>query len=181
MKVMKLTVEDLKRIIEAVVKEMDEKGLKGLSGYPEDENEGVKPKGYSKNEKHDHTTETCEPNRYKVQGKAGFGPFTAAEGVRAIARHVVREHFNIKPFPNKKMESSAPFNSAAVAVGRRGSVGNVSIPEWKSTKSAGGIWEDLGRWYLGEERPKSAKRRKHESNIMQGVYGSRVSERKKKR
>lgn len=169
---MNLTIEELKKVIETVIKEFAEAGQKGRDGYQQDEDCPVQPRGFGKSEALDFTQTSEEGNRYKRQGASNMGPFTSEAAIRAIAKDVLNEAF--KPMPSKRMESSAPFNGGQAKIGENGSVGNVSMPDWKTTKKS--KKESKGNWYDTEGMKK--KTQKVESNILQGVYEARVSGKK---
>ena len=71
-----------------------------------------------------------------------MGPYTSEAAVMKIVESVLKER--TKPMPSKKMDQSAPFNGAQAKIGEAGSVGNVSMPDWKTTKKAKPSY--LGAW-----------------------------------
>lgn len=143
---MELTVEELKEVIKNVLKSIKEEGQKGRDGYVDDD---VQPNGFGTDENLDFSqdaTRSKEGNLYKRQGAANMGPWTSESVLRAVVREMLKEEFNMKPIPNAKAKSCAPFSGRA-SVGKKGSVGNIAIPEWKTTKKESSVWEDLARWY----------------------------------
>jgi len=175
---MNLTIEELKKVIESAIKEFAEAGKNGRDGYAQDEDDPVHPRGFAKPEAGDFTKESEEGNRYKRQGAANFGPYTSESAIRAIAKSVIRETIreSSKPIPAKKSESSAPYSSQA-KIGEDGSVANVKMPGWKTTKT-----EDKSdpSWFDTDDmkKNKSKIKKKLESNILNSIYEKRLKGRK---
>lgn len=74
-------MKDLQNLINKAVKEFDKKrdklkDGKGITGYSRKED--VQPVGFDKSDNFDFSkdAQSEEPNRYKTQGRANFGPYT---------------------------------------------------------------------------------------------------------
>jgi len=151
---MELTIEELADIVKNVVESIKEEGEKGRDGYVD---ETAKPNGFSNVAALDFSQTSEEGNFYKKQGASNMGPWTSESVLRKVIRNMVRESFELKHMPNSKSKQSAPFNTRA-NVGEQGSVGNIKMSEWKSTKN-GKVWEQLAHWYDVKEN-KSTKKKK---------------------
>lgn len=146
---MNLSIKELKDVIEAVLKNMEEDGLKGRDGYKSECDDETKPRGFSPGGQMDFSqdaTNSLGGNRYKRQGASNMGPWTNETTLRAVIKSMIIESFKMKPVPNSQLKLSAPFDTR-VTVGKKGSVGNVQPPEWKTTKKEGTVWENLANWY----------------------------------
>jgi len=176
---MNLTIDELKKVIEAAVKEFSEAGQKGRDGYlrDEDSDSPAQPRGFGSGEALDFSKPSAEGNRLKQQGSANFGPYTSEVAVRAVAESVIREA--MKPMPSKRMEASAPFNAGQAKIGENGSVGNVSMPDWKTTKKSKKE-SNSGDWFDTDDmKSKKSKMKKEcQGNILQGVYEARTAGKK---
>lgn len=172
---MDLTVDELKKVIEAAIKEFAEAGKKGRDGYQQCEDDPTQPRGFGKAVAGDFTQKSAEGNRYKIQGSSNMGPYTSEGAILKVVESVLRER--LKPMPSKRMEASAPYNASQAKIGEAGSVGNTSMPDWKSTKKA--KKESSENWYDTKDMKKTrGKMKKIESNILQGVYEERTKGKK---
>ncbi len=184
---MKITLSELKRIIGEAVKDAKEKMWKeheqagGFSSpYNEDKGEkrgvtglksgdGDQPKGFQADEALDFSEPlsktTADGSRYKRQGAANFGPYTAEAPsaaqqnenmLRQAVRNMIAEEFGLKHIPVSKLSVMQPF-AARAEVGARGTVGNSADSSWKTTKPSGTVWENLAHWY---DMPKIKESRK---------------------
>ncbi|MHA1951896.1 MAG: hypothetical protein ACW987_18775 [Candidatus Thorarchaeota archaeon] len=183
---MNLTIKELKSVIQEVLKNLEEEGQKGRDGYNCDD---VQPRGFSHGGAMDFSkdSESLEGNRYKRQGSSNMGPWTNESLLRSVIRNMITESFKLKPMPNSKAKTSAPFNARA-SVGTKGSVGNIGMAEWKSTKKEGSVWENLAHWYNVPTVKESVHRaveaslvRKMEAQRGQKIFSESISRKSTRR